>query len=626
MKKSIIIALSATVAMLPVSDSMAQSDHNAYDNIIDIHLTPGAPRRHNGCFTDMGSWMGFTLPEREKTVSGFCGPFSIYYRNWYARSLVSIEGAKAVADNYQPGKITMNLSKGPARITQSLQFVDANTALLIIEGADASTVLTADSISTKMTLNVAGNQVTIGNKGGEAVILTFPDNVSVAKAGNNYRATIGQLQDKLTVAISLVEQDTEQTICHSGVASLLANPLPSIQASSDRWQGYFDRVIRTGLPAAYNRVAAKSIVTLISNWRARRGAVFHDGIVPSHAVNYFVGCWAWDCWRFSAAMASFFPELAKDNIRVMFDYQQPDGMVIDCIYPDASENNSRDSKPPLAAWAVNEVFEHNADTAFLAEMYPKLLKYHKWWYAKRDHDNNGICEFGSVDGTIEAAAWESGMDNAIRFDGTAMLRNADDAYSINQESVDLNAYLAMEYTLLKKFAEILHQDFDLPDRRQGIADYFFDAREGYFFDRKLDESRSFVHEAGCEGYIPFWANIATKKQFDKARKLLDDEKKFSTYIPFPTIAADNPKYDSNGYWRGPIWLDQTYYGIKAYRNYGYDKKADAYTRQVFDRLQGLTADAPIHENYDTHTGAPLQASHFSWSASCLLMLYNDLGK
>lgn len=43
------------------------------------------------------------------------------------------------------------------------------------------------------------------------------------------------------------------------------------------------------------------------------------------------------------------PELAKDNIRVMFDYQQPDGMIIDCIYPDASENNYRDSKPPLAA-------------------------------------------------------------------------------------------------------------------------------------------------------------------------------------------------------------------------------------------------------------------------------------
>ena len=31
----------------------------------------------------------------------------------------------------------------------------------------------------------------------------------------------------------------------------------------------------------------------------------------------------------------------------MFDYQQPDGMIIDCIYTDPSENNARDSKPPL---------------------------------------------------------------------------------------------------------------------------------------------------------------------------------------------------------------------------------------------------------------------------------------
>ena len=625
MKRTLIIALSATLAMLSPTDGMAQSDHKAYDNIIDIHLTPGAPRRQNGCFTDMGSWMGFTLPEKNKPTAGFCGPFSIYHRNWYARSLVSIEGATTAADNYRPGEITMSLRKGTTDISESLQFVDARTALLTIRGVNASTVLTADSVSKKMSLRVDGQQVIIGNKGGEAVVLTFPTYVSLRQHGHNYKATASG-HNEILVAVSLVEQDTELTIIQSAVAALLACPTPALQASSDRWQGYFNRVIRKDMPTEYNRVAAKSIVTLISNWRAQRGAVYHDGIVPSHAVNYFVGCWAWDCWRFSAAMASFFPELAKDNIRVMFDYQQPDGMVIDCIYPDASENNSRDSKPPLAAWAVNEIFEHNADTAFVAEMYPKLLKYHKWWYEKRDHDRNGICEFGSVDGTLEAAAWESGMDNAIRFDGTQMLRNADDAYSTNQESVDLNAYLAMEYTLLKKFADVLGVEFNLPDRRQGIADYFFDSTDGYFYDRRLDADRTFVREAGCEGYIPFWANIATKQQFEKARRLLDDPKKFSTYIPFPTIAADNPKYDANGYWRGPIWLDQTYYGIKAYRNYGLSKNADAYTRQVFERLKGLTADAPIHENYDTHTGATLQASHFSWSASCLLMLYNDYGK
>ena len=34
-----------------------------------------------------------------------------------------------------------------------------------------------------------------------------------------------------------------------------------------------------------------------------------------------------------------------------------------------------------------------------------------------------MCEYGATDGTLEAAAWESGMDNAIRFDGAVMLKN-----------------------------------------------------------------------------------------------------------------------------------------------------------------------------------------------------------
>lgn len=621
------IAMMMTGLVMLSLDGVAQTNRQEYKDIIDISLTPGTPRRHNGCFTDMGSWMGFSLSEKDKPTSGFCGPFSIYYRNWYARSLVSLVGASLQEQSYYPSEIRLKLKKDGSEVHESLQFVDACTALLSISNpSQLPLTFTADSISQKMQVSLSGNTIRIANKDGECVMLAFPKKVKVEKNDHNYKASLSAGVKQLTVAISIVEQDTEAAVQNVHTESLLANPSAALKANDERWNGYLQKVIRADMPADYNRVAVKSIVTLLSNWRAKRGAVYHDGIVPSHAVNYFIGCWAWDCWRFSAAMASFFPELAKDNIRVMFDYQQPDGMIIDCIYPDASENNARDSKPPLAAWAVNEVYEHTHDLAFVREMYPKLLKYHKWWYEKRDHDQNHICEFGSVDGTLEAAAWESGMDNAIRFDGTKMLQNGKDAWSTDQESVDLNAYLSLEYTLLKKFAELLDEPFELPDYRGLVADYFFDKKDGFFYDRRLDEGRDFVREAGCEGYIPFWANIASKQQFAKARKLFDNKKKFSTYIPFPTIAADNPKYDPNGYWRGPIWLDQTYYGIKGYRNYGEHKKADAYTDQVFHNIQGLTGGAPIFENYDTHTGKPLQASHFSWSAACLLMLYNDYGK
>ena len=218
----------------------------------------------------------------------------------------------------------------------------------------------------------------------------------------------------------------------------------------------------------------------------------------------------------------------------MFDYQQPDGMVIDCIYTDPSENNARDSKPPLVCWAVDEIFTHTGDTAFVAEMYPQLLSYYKWWYEKRDHNRNGMCEYGATDGTLEAAAWESGMDNAIRFDNAVMLKNdrADDAWSMDQESVDLNAYLALECKLLKKFAGLLNVAFDGPDYSDKVADYFFDKQLNFFFDRRLKDG-SFIEEPGCEAYTPLWTQIATQSQVDSMLPMLQDTAKFSTYIPFP---------------------------------------------------------------------------------------------
>lgn len=621
----VLLILSSKVTML--ADGYECSD---FENIINIRLTPNGNERLTGCFTDQGAWMGFTIPEAGKPVGGFCGPFSINSRKWIAKTVIALKDRhdiyQVTGSNYSPGKIVMTLQDGDSRVEEQLIFADSRTALLNLCTYGMDTLqLQALEPGKGVKMVVEGRHVVIHGLPEETIMLTFPVGTKLSTDGTNYMAVMtGNIKDA-TIAISMLLPGDRIPVQKLFAEQMTEQFEQAERAGRERWNGYINKILRQDMPVEYNRVAVKAITTLISNWRVQRGGLLHDGIVPSHAIGYFVGCWAWDCWRFSAAMAHFFPSLAKDNIRVMFDYQQADGMVIDCIYTDPKENNARDSKPPLACWAVDEIWKATADTAFVREMYPKLLAYYKWWYKKRDHDGNGICEFGSTDGTLEAAAWESGMDNAIRFDGARMLKNGENAWSINQESVDLNGYLAYEYTILKKFSKILNEKFEEPDMRGRIADYFFDTKNGYFFDRRLTDG-SFVREAGCEGYLPFWTKIATQQQWKMAKKTLEDKTKFSTYIPFPTIAADNPKYDPNGYWRGPIWLDQTYYAIEGFRNYGEHAKADMYTRQVFDRLEGLTADAPIYENYDTFTGKGLQASHFSWSAAHLLMLYRSYGE
>ena len=626
-----------TAACNPASENIPTGKRYEFNNILDIAYTPDTLTRCGGWFTDAGSWMGFTLPQKDHWVNGFCGPFSLDMnrRQWMAQSAVTVgynDDANAVftpdSTCYFPGELYLSASSEEGKIIQRLNFLDASTALLRIHSdAGKELSLTASQWGKEIQVQTDQNTVIARHPSGEIVALTFTPDVSVKGTDNNYQAKINGSEHDTYVAISFYTGEKELSAGLQKAQLALSNPQEGLKANKERWEGYLTKILRKDMKPEYDRIAVKAVVTLISNWRTHRGGLLHEGIVPSHAAYYFVGFWAWDTWRFSAALAKFDPELAKDNIHAMFDYQQPDGMIIDCIYTDPAENNARDSKPPLVSWAVDEIFTHTNDTAFISEMYPQLMAYYKWWYNKRDHNRNGMCEYGSTDGTLEAAAWESGMDNAIRFDDAKMLKNngAEDAWSMDQESVDLNAYLALECKLLKKFASILGVTFDGPDYSSQVADYFFDKEKGFFFDRRLKDG-SFIQEPGCEAYTPLWTEVATADQVKAMLPLLTDTAKFSTYIPFPTVAADNPKYNPRGYWRGPIWLDQTYFAIRGLRNYGYNKMADEYTLQVFDRLQGLKEGAPIHENYGTHTGELLKAPHFSWSSSHLLMLYDDYGK
>ncbi|MGI6814857.1 glycoside hydrolase [Bacteroides sp. KG123] len=631
------LLLAAGLASCTSEAQSTQQRRYAFNNILDIAYTPDTLHRCHGWFTDAGSWMGFTLPEKEQWINGFCGPFSLdmFRRQWMAQSAVTVGFAKEpqglfVPDStcYYPGELYMSARSAKGSITQRLNFADASTALLRIETDKAEKLLlTGSRWADDVSVTVEQSSVIARHPSGESVTITFTPDVMLTETEHNYTALISASKRTVNVAISFFASEKEMTVGLQNLPALLNNPENALQANAERWEGYLSKALRTDMKPEYDRIAVKAVTTLISNWRTHRGGLLHEGIVPSHAVDYFVGFWAWDSWRFSAGTAKFDPELAKNNIRAMFDYQQPDGMIIDCIYTDPAENNARDSKPPLVCWAVDEIFTQTGDTAFVAEMYPQLLSYYNWWYRKRDHNRNGMCEYGSTDGTLEAAAWESGMDNAIRFDNATMLKNegADDAWSMDQESVDLNAYLALECRLLKKFAGLLNTSFSGPDYGDQVGDYFFDKRINFFCDRRLKDG-SFIEEPGCEAYTPLWTQIATQAQVDSMLPMLRDTAKFSTYIPFPTIAADNPKYDPRGYWRGPIWLDQTYFAIRGLRNYGYSKLADEYTLQVFDRLSGLKEGAPIHENYGTHNGECLKAPHFSWSSSHLLMLYEEYGK
>lgn len=442
------------------------------------------------------------------------------------------------------------------------------------------------------------------------------------------------------------------------VAAALHRPRAAANADDRRWERMVRDVTRGKRPA-YRRTAVKALETLVTNWRSPAGELEFDGITPSISYKWFTGgFWSWDSWKEAVGVAGFDPQLAESTIRSVFDHQvtrddaerpQDAGMVPDVVfYNDPSTGggnwNERNSKPPLAAWATWEVYRSTGDQGFLRKMYPKLVAYHDWWLRNRDHDGDGICEYGatvdpandSPEARRQAAAWESGMDNAPRFDadlGAHVVPNRDArgklvGYSLAQESVDLNAYLVADSRYLADIARVLGHRHDAArhDRQADrvaafIRTHMFDPDDGWFHDISMDTKQPLTQRGmGIEGAIPLWAHVASRKQARRVHAHLTHPKDFATKVPMPTVAASSPFFAPTEYWRGPVWLDQATFAIQGMERYGYHRDAHQSTRRLLLGADGLLGRAPIMENYNPVTGERLNSTNFSWSAAMVLLL------
>jgi len=641
------LLLAASLAPGARADAAAAPEQARYLDLLDLHGTPtSATDRRFNLFFDAGAWHGYSLPARDEGT-GFSGPFvhSLDGGHWAGRRFAAwgLESAAgkpielaAQESHAAPGYLQRTHAGTGLSVRETLFFADAWHAVARIE--------LSSSEARDLHLRVEGEAMggapradggdivqTLGRRSFLATRLLGGRAVVAKAEGPRYRLEPeGMLHLEAGKPVTLYVEQT-LVVDNARERPPLVNHAQAWQRNRARWAAYLAFADTAHLPGISDndarRVTAKAIVTLLANWRAARGDIAHDGVIPSYSNPDFNGFWAWDSWKHAAALARFAPELAREQIRAMFERQRADGMVPDCIYLDAKDNNWRDTKPPLATWAVLSVYDATGDHAFLAEMYDKLVRYHRWWWASRDHDHDGLAEFGSTDGTRIAAAWESGMDNAVRFDGAKMLANGPGAWSLDQASVDLNAYLYREAADLARIADVLGKQEDhaawLKEAQRtqtAVRTRMFDRARGYFFDSKLGD-RSPVRVYGAEGWTPLWAGLADAGQAHAVSRVMLDPKKFATRMPFPTLAADDAHFSPvKGYWRGPVWLDQAYFGVEALRHYGYAQQADEMARRLVLQAHGLTAQAPFYENYDPLTGNGYQSPNLSWSAAAYVLM------
>ena len=634
------------------------------NNILDFKGVPKNKKDRNMLmFSDQGAWFAYSIPDSLTVSGGFTGPFLMTQENgvWLSPSLTRLlltdgsDNTKIMdwdntltQQNSYTGHLEQTYENNMLQVEQQLVFISGHTAL-------QRTTITNKS-DTAITLN-AGFKGDLFDSGINASKETKQIKLESSKSDAVGYVQLLTNQNEILLLDSLSFEINSQPLVLSPAASKVLLISQTFIFPEYSWEIEqqliskidFDSVLDARKSEKeielrkliehrksnfaddkYGSVLAKAHLTLQNNWRIAAGELKHQGLFPSYQYEWFHGFWSWDSWKHAAGLSYYNPDLAKDQIRAMFYYQSKDGFIVDCIYRDTTIEpfNYRDTKPPLSAWAVTKIFEKDADINFVKEMYPKLKKYHAWWYNKRDHDGDGMCEFGSTDGTELAAKWESGMDNAIRFDDSKILKNSEGAYSLDQESVDLNSYLYAEKLYLASLAEALGITKDANTYRadaealkKRIQDQFYDAEDGWFYDTNL-EGTQFIKGAGSEGWTALWANAATNEQAEAIKAKMMNPEKFFTKVPFQTMSKDHPKFDPmNGYWRGPNWLDQAYFGVKGLRNYGFDEEADKATIQILEGAEGvLDKGKAIRENYHPLTGEGREAYNFSWSAAHIIML------
>jgi len=220
---------------------------------------------------------------------------------------------------------------------------------------------------------------------------------------------------------------------------------------------------------------------------------------------------AWDLAFHTIPIAMIDPEWAKRQLILLLRewYMHPNGQL------PAYEWALGDVNPPVHAWAAWQVYKitkditGQADTAFLARVFHKLLLNFTWWVNRKDADGHNVFQGGFL-----------GLDNIGVFDRSAPLptgghlEQADGTawmgmYCLNMLSIALElargdpSYEDMATKFFEHFIYIANAIYDMGGH--GVS--LWDPEDGFFYDEihRPDGSHVPLKVRSLVGLIPLFA-------------------------------------------------------------------------------------------------------------------------
>ncbi len=412
--------------------------------------------------------------------------------------------------------------------------------------------------------------------------------------------------------VDFVVDGGDDVAIHLNVRSDLAldgQPGPfsqTLAASEQRWADWFERV--PPVAERYQNHYYYAWWVMSNNLVSPLGRIAHEAMMPSKMQ--YVGIWNWDACFHSLAFRHVDPELARDQIRTMLKCQLADGMIPDAVYDEAvvadieHPMRAEVTKPPIMAWAALKLDETDPNLDFLQEVYVPLVRWNAWWFSMNDDDADGLAQYNHP--------YSSGLDDSPLWD-----------YGMPVESPDLNTYLCVQMGSLAMMAEALGMESEgAMWRRRAEAivgrmiEDFWDPEAGLF--RALRENEP-VPVVTPFNLYPLWTGQLPDSIRERLIAHLTNPDQFWGDWVIPTVARNDPHYDPETMWRGPVWTNINYVFVEALRQLGRHDLA----RSLRDKTLELVMSQPgMHEYYHSQTGVPpaTAANSFGWTAASFIDL------
>lgn len=330
-----------------------------------------------------------------------------------------------------------------------------------------------------------------------------------------------------------------------------------------------------------------------------------EALVPSKI--HYVGVWHWDQFFHALAYRHIDARLAEDQLRVLIDHQQADGMIPDAIHDEGLITHllkpveADVTKPPLMAWTALKLYEKSQHLDFLYEIYDALTRWNGWW-VNYNSAGGGLYHYRHPfsSGLDDSPLWDEGMPVV---------------------APDLNTYLCIQQESLARIAELIGLPEDAAQYRLD-ADQMAQSMLKGLWNEDLGLFNTLHDGAPVNVLTPFsllplWTGRLPGTVTERLLNHLTDPTTFWPEWPLPTVAISDPKFDPWQMWRGPTWININYLFVEALTRIGQTDLASKLRRKS---LELVMQHKDIYEYYNPLTAErpPKAAPIFGWTSAVFI--------